>query len=58
MRWLAAMLREEEAVTSVEYAVLLAMIISAAVAGIALVGDRTSAMFDDSRSEIESHLND
>ena len=50
-----AFLRNDEAVTSVEYAVILAAIITAAIIGINAVGEATDAMFKDVDSEMTGH---
>lgn len=45
MRWLTKILREERAATSVEYAVLLAMILMAVLGGIGTIGSQAGGMW-------------
>ncbi len=45
MNWVISLLREEEASTAVEYAVMLALILAAIIASIASVGQGTGGMW-------------
>ncbi|MCE5269417.1 MAG: hypothetical protein LLG00_16190 [Planctomycetaceae bacterium] len=46
MRLIVGLLRDDEAATAVEYAVMLMLILLAALASIALVGNKTAALWD------------
>ena len=46
--------REEDATTAVEYAVMLALIILACIAGVLALGAATNVLFNDSLSEMTS----
>ena len=52
MRFICNLLRDDQAVTAVEYAVMLAAIIVVAVAAITSVGGATGSMFTD----IDMHM--
>ena len=54
MNVLARFLRNDEAATAVEYAVVLVVIMTAIV-GIAAVGQQTGVMYDTIETEMESH---
>ena len=56
MRHIARLIRDEQAATSVEYAVMLAMIILACVAAIALVGQSTAGSLGNSASQLQSSM--
>ena len=45
MQWIKAILRDDEAATAVEYAVMLAMILLAVVGAISLVGAQSGGMW-------------
>lgn len=47
-------LRSEDGPTAVEYAVMLAMIIVVALAGVRFAGSSVNSSFDNSRSQIET----
>ena len=53
---LSKLLRNESGATAVEYAVMLALIILAAVASIANFGTATADSFNDSNAQIEAVL--
>lgn len=55
MRSILAFLRDESGPTSVEYAVMLALILMALIAGVVAVGQQTNIMYDNARSEMEAH---
>jgi len=48
------LLRGEEAATSVEYAVMLAMIILACIGAILVVGQNTAAMWQETADELDA----
>ena len=48
-------LSDSEAVTSVEYAMMLAVIIITAIVGIIAVGGATDAMYDNIDTEMQGH---
>ncbi len=50
-----AFLSDSEAVTSVEYAVMLAAIIITAIVGIIAVGGATDAMYNNIDTEMQGH---
>jgi pilus assembly protein Flp/PilA len=54
MRWIVKILRDEEAATAVEYAVLLALILMAVIGAISSVGAQTGGMW----GTIEGDLRD
>lgn len=54
VRLLKDLLRSEDAVTSVEYAVVLAMILMAVVGAIGSVGSETGEMWDDIETDLEN----
>jgi Flp pilus assembly pilin Flp len=54
MKWIARILREEEAATAVEYSVLLALILIAVIGVVGVVGMQSGGMW----GGIESDLND
>jgi Flp pilus assembly pilin Flp len=45
MKWVISLLREEEASTAVEYAVMLALILAAIIASVVSVGQGTGGMW-------------
>lgn len=49
------LLREDDAVTAVEYAVMLALILVATIASIGVVAEQTGGMWGRVQSEIEAH---
>lgn len=49
------LLRDSDAATAVEYAVMLALIIMACFAAVAAVGTSTSSSFQNSNSQLNSH---
>ncbi len=55
MKFLKRFLRDEDGPTSVEYAVMLAAILMACIAGIAAVGNQTNSMFENAKTELENH---
>ena len=54
MNWLKSLLREEQAATAVEYAVMLALILMAIIASIASVGQGTGGMLSNTKSQLDS----
>jgi pilus assembly protein Flp/PilA len=54
MKWIVALLREEEAATAVEYAVMLALILAAIVASISSVGQGTGGMWSTNKQAFEA----
>jgi pilus assembly protein Flp/PilA len=57
MRFLLRFLRDEDGPTAVEYAVMLALIIIACMAGVQALTQETANSFDRSSAAIESALN-
>jgi pilus assembly protein Flp/PilA len=57
MRLLRRLLREEDGPTAVEYAVMLALIIIACMAGIQALTDETAASFTRSSDAIDTAMN-
>ncbi len=55
--FLLRLLLDEEGPTAVEYAVMLALIIMAAMGSIELVGSATSNSFDDSTTQMTNAFN-
>ena len=55
MNGLLRLLKDDEAATAVEYAVMLAAILLTLIAGVIAVGESTSDMFVDIDSEMTSH---
>jgi Flp pilus assembly pilin Flp len=55
MKMFTDFLREEQAATAVEYAIMLAMILMAVFATVEAVGQNTNAMYGDIQTEMESH---
>ena len=55
MKMFTNFLREEQAATAVEYAIMLGMILMAVVVSIESVGQNTNAMYGDIRTEMEDH---
>jgi pilus assembly protein Flp/PilA len=53
MNMLRRLIIEEDGPTSVEYAVMLAMIIMACISAINLVGQQTANSFDDSSGKLQ-----
>jgi pilus assembly protein Flp/PilA len=56
IRRLQSFLREEDGPTTVEYAVMLALIVGACLASINSMANQTAASFDESASELSSVL--
>jgi pilus assembly protein Flp/PilA len=54
MKRLLELLRDEDGPTAVEYAVMLALIVGAALSGISSLGSATVASFQDSSTKIET----
>jgi Flp pilus assembly pilin Flp len=54
MKWVITLLREEEASTAVEYAVMLALILAAIIASVASVGQGTGGMWSGNQSAFNS----
>ncbi len=50
-------LTQEEAATTVEYAVMLMLIVGMCISALQLVGGATSAYWEDSVTELDSKLN-
>ena len=55
MNHLLALLKNDDAATAVEYAVMLAAILLTLIAGVIAVGESTSLMYTDIDSEMQSH---
>jgi Flp pilus assembly pilin Flp len=55
MNGLQKFLFDDSAATTVEYAVMLALILMAMIATIVEVGANTAAMYDNSRAQMEAH---
>jgi len=55
MRFLARLLREEDGPTSVEYAVMLALILVAIIGAIGAVGGQAGGMWGNIRTELQAH---
>ena len=55
MRSIGNFIRSDEAVTSVEYAVMLAAILMAVFAAIAAVGAQTATMYGNIQGEMDAH---
>jgi len=53
MRWIWQLLRNDEAATAVEYAVLLAMILLAVIGAIGSVGVQSGGMWGYTRAELQ-----
>jgi Flp pilus assembly pilin Flp len=53
MRWIWHLLRNDEAATAVEYAVLLAMILLAVIGAIGSVGAQSGGMWAHTRAELQ-----
>jgi Flp pilus assembly pilin Flp len=54
MKWVISLLREEEAATAVEYAVMLALILAAIIASIVTVGQGTGGMFSGNNAAFQA----
>ena len=54
MKKMAQFLRDEDGPTTVEYAVMLALILAACLTGISFFGQETSSSFDNSANQIEA----
>ena len=50
-------LKSEDGPTSVEYAIMLALIVAVCLTSIGLVGQNTAAMFDDISTDVEGVVN-
>jgi Flp pilus assembly pilin Flp len=55
MKFLLALLKNDEAATAVEYAVMLAAILLTLIAGVIAVGDATGNMYGTIDSEMQGH---
>ena len=55
MTYLAQLLRNEEAATAVEYAVMLALIIGTIIVSIGAVGSQTGGMWGGIDSDLQAH---
>ena len=53
MNWVISLLREEEATTAVEYAVMLALILAAIIGSITAVGQGTGGMWSSDASAFQ-----
>lgn len=56
MCWLRDFLRRDDGPTSVEYAVMLALVVAACLVGIQLAGQETQRSFEHSRDELSTFL--
>src|ERR1700730_542668 len=54
MKWIVSLLREDEAATAVEYAVMLALILAAIVASISSVGQGTGGMWSGNKQAFDA----
>jgi Flp pilus assembly pilin Flp len=54
MSWIIALVREEDATSAVEYAVMLAMILMVIIGSIATVGKGTGGMWSSNNSALQS----
>jgi len=54
MQWIKAILRDDEAATAVEYAVMLAMILIAVIGAVGLVGNQTGTMWGGIDTDLKS----
>lgn len=54
MKWLLSLIRDEQATTAVEYAVMLALILMAVIASIATVGNGTGGMFSSNNTALQA----
>jgi len=54
MKWLLSLIRDEDATTAVEYAVMLALILVAIIASVASVGNGTGGMFSSNNSALSA----
>jgi Flp pilus assembly pilin Flp len=54
MKWVISLLREEQAATAVEYAVMLALILAAIIASIVSVGQGTGGMWSGNLSAFQA----
>lgn len=54
MKWVISLLREEEASTAVEYAVMLALILAAIIASITTVGQGSGGMWGGNKAAFEA----
>ena len=54
MKWIVSLLREDEAATAVEYAVMLALILAAIVASVSSVGQGTGGMWGGNKAAFEA----
>ena len=58
MNWLRRFLRDEDGPTTVEYAVILALIVIVAIFGIRAFGEGTGDSFNSSQENIRDYMND
>ena len=54
MKWVISLLREEEATTAVEYAVMLALILAGIIGSITAVGQGTGGMWSSDASAFQT----
>jgi len=54
MRWIGRLLREDEAATAVEYAVILALILMSVVGAIGVVGNQAGGMWSNNVDEMRN----
>ena len=55
MRWMSGLLREEEAATAVEYAVMLALVLMVVIGAIGAVGAQSGGMWGGIDSELSNY---
>ena len=54
MKFLKSFIQEEEGATAVEYAIMVALIAAVIVGAVALLGERTGALFTDVSNKVAS----
>ncbi|MBN2476838.1 MAG: Flp family type IVb pilin [Pirellulales bacterium] len=55
MQWITSFLREEEAVTAVEYAVMIAMILLVVIGVIGMLGQQSGGMWGGIEGDLRTH---
>jgi len=53
--WISALLSEDDATTAVEYAVMLALILTMIIAAVSAVGSGSGGMWGATKTNLESH---
>ena len=57
MRFISDFIKNEEAATAVEYAVMLALILMSIIATVQSFGGTASSLFGNANTEIDAHFN-